>query len=413
MLSIPIRFIKSLFVLLLFTVVLTGCKKVTPLENGVLQSGLSGKAGSEQLLSLKIPPAISGFMVEATGSEHVSLELLDSEKVAITGCNGLKCLKQSPQAGDYFIKLAADEDYTNVGIVAAWGGAALTTMDNDVPLTGLAASIGNVILQTFYVPVNSGPLVVEASDSSVVNLEILNSAGQIIKACPAGVACSDNSNSTGLHYLRATAVGAFSELSLKVSWGDANSATMQNGVPLTGLSGHAGDTWLESIFIPENTEGLAVQGYSNTRLGLELVDVNGQFVPGCEYDRCFLANPLSGLYFVRIYFEESAENVGLSASWGGANAAVLKNGESITGLSGGQHQMLMHSLYIPENTEGLAIQGYSNTSRLGLELVDVNGQFVPGCEYERCFLVNPVPGLYFVRTYFDESAENVTLTANW
>lgn len=413
MISIPIRFIRSLFVLLLFAVVLTGCKKVTPLENGVLQSGLSGKAGSEQLLSLKIPPAITGLMVEATGSEHVSLELLDSEKVAISGCNALKCLKQSPPAGDYFIKLTADEDYSNVGVVAAWGGTELTTIDNDVPLTGLAASADSVILQTFYVPVNSGPLVVEASNSSVVNLEILDSTGQSITTCSAGSGCSANLNTTGLHYLKATAVVAFTELNLKVSWGGANSATMQNGVPLTGLSGNAGDTLLESFFIPANTDGFWVSKENSDYVDIEVLDPQGNPIANCDAYMCIVSQPKVGLYHVEVSFQEKVNDLSLLSIWGGKYESSLKNSVPKTGISGRENQSIYETIYVPENVAGLMTHtGVPDHGHFNAEIINTDGDNVGNC-YEFCVLKTPKAGLYFQRIRLGSDVANLKMVATW
>ncbi len=134
-------------------------------------------------------------------------------------------------------------------------------------------------------------------------------------------------------------------------------------------------------------------------------------VEGCGGNYgCYLLAPAKGLYYLRAYVSE-VSSFQLTAAWGGEAGGTLQNGQLSELLTAVEDQAILQSLYIPENTASLYVQGnYSNGI---LEILDESGNVVEGCSPDAgCSLLTPTKGLYYIRAYVDEDVD-FTVIATW
>lgn len=99
--------------------------------------------------------------------------------------------------------------------------------------------------------------------------------------------------------------------------GCADQATLDNGVPLTGLSGNTGAQFTESFFLP--AEASAVMVKTNSRdVYLQIMDQQGDTVGICSGgidSGCFASGLSSGLYYVQGVLDNGIADFSLAASW--------------------------------------------------------------------------------------------------
>src|SRR5690606_40259283 len=129
--------------------------------------------------------------------------------------------------------------------------------------------------------------------------------------------------------------------------------TMLNGGLRSGLSGNTTDLLLESNYFPENTHGLVVHTSDLPFPSPRPSDPNGNPV---SYYGNVIDNPIPGVYYVRTRVFEDNVEFGLAAAWATNGQGTLQNGVLLAGLSGNQNDVLLASIYIPENTHGLMVQ---------------------------------------------------------
>src|SRR5690606_19111830 len=126
-----------------------------------------------------------------------------------------------------------------------------------------------------------------------------------------------------------------------------------------------------------------------------------------------IQNPPSGLYFLRMHPQHVNGPVKLIAAWGANEQGILQNNIAQTGISGEHTDILLTTLFVPENTQGLMLQT-SLDAGVFLELINVNGEFIwAGDTSDISSIPNPQPGLYFVRISLAFDATSFDVTAIW
>ncbi len=410
MLFFSIRSFRSTFVLILLLSFVAGCKKTTPLDNGELQTDISGKAGSKTAYSVKIAENVSALLVQASGSEDVYLEMLDSDDNVMSVCaSGLQCVLNSPSADTYKINIVGSSEYNGGNLVASWVGDSVSVLNNGIASKKLSGIEGTMHVKSIGLPIINGDVTFTTSIDGFVSIDVLDVFGLVVHSCDSTPCVAENVDS-GDYFVRATGLQEFVDITLTVSWGGIESSTLENGEPLN-LSGIKDQEFIESFYIPENIDGFMVNTSGSSDLSFSVVDADGISIGNCDSSNCFLTQPDSGLYYVHGFFNSSVVNAKLTAIWGGVVASSLNNGELSELLTAVEDQAILQSLYIPENTASLYVQGnYSNGI---LEILDESGNVVEGCGGNYgCYLLAPAKGLYYLRAYVSE-VSSFQLTAAW
>lgn len=402
---------------LVLTLMLTGCGGASPLGNGEVKTGLTGKAGSEKKFSMVIPDNTEAIMVQAAGSENISLQVVDKDNQIVSFCPQPDLCTVFPTVrGTYTVKLQGLASYSNVSLSAAWGGPSIASLQNNLARV-MPAGVANAVgLNSFYIANANVPAKLQLAgvDRANITAEIIDANNNQLMACPASGDCLIGGLARGLYFVRHTASANYTDINMTVSWGGAESATLRNGVPLTQLSGTAGRVVWHSFYIPANTDAFMVQGSQSHDFSIDIYDSEGMSVDFCtEYDPCSRQNPAEGLYSVAVRFHANVSSMSLVAAWGGPAVATLGNAVPVVGMSGNAQRQLLHSLFVPAGTEHLAVQ-LSGMERGFAELLDRNGNHINVCDSHRlCSVPNPEAGAYFVRVRFDEADSGVSLVAAW
>ncbi|NPU93821.1 MAG: hypothetical protein HPY82_18050 [Gammaproteobacteria bacterium] len=401
---------------LLFFVVLTlpGCKSSNKLENGVVKTNISGNASSALEFKFTLPVNVEALMIQTSANDQVVLQLLDVNKNPIPGCEqATLCLREYPTAGDYFLRLNALSQVSNLSLVASWSGPAAATLKNAVPVTGLKGGTGTVILQSLHIPFHIGELTLENSGAGSYRLELLDQTGSVLHSCNANAPCSLSQRFDGNYFVRITGLATFENLNLRASWGGANQSTLQNGIPKKGLSGAAGTERFESVYLQPGTQALMVQKSPSDRpASVSILDADGNTVQNC-WDECQLNAPEPGLHYIRIVYEDDVSDLSVTAVWGGENESLLKNGVPLTFPGGVEQDTLLASVYLPEGTHALMLQTGMDAD-VFLEVIDQYGNVRGGADgRDNQTFQNLQPGLYFVRMYLYQDTAPFKLNAAW
>ncbi len=345
MLFFSIRSFRSTFVLILLLSFVAGCKKTTPLDNGELQTDISGKAGSKTAYSVKIAENVSALLVQASGSEDVYLEMLDSDDNVMSVCaSGLQCVLNSPSADTYKINIVGSSEYNGGNLVASWVGDSVSVLNNGIASKKLSGIEGTMHVKSIGLPIINGDVTFTTSIDGFVSIDVLDVFGLVVHSCDSTPCVAENVDS-GDYFVRATGLQEFVDITLTVSWGGIESSTLENGEPLN-LSGIKDQEFIESFYIPENIDGFMVNTSGSSDLSFSVVDADGISIGNCDSSNCFLTQPDSGLYYVHGFFNSSVVNAKLTAIWGGVVASSLNNGELSELLTAVEDQAILQSLYI-------------------------------------------------------------------
>ena len=412
------RNIVVLGILIFVTLILPGCKSAnTTLKNGIVKTQLSGNVDTTQDFKISLPAGVQVLMVQSSANDQIQLQLLDASKNPLPDCaQATFCRLSAPVAGDYYVRITALGAFNGVSLVASWSGGGTATLQNGVPLSGLAGNAGSVILESLSIPFYYGNLNLSATANGAFSMELLDAAGAVLQRCDDVANCNLKQQFAGAYFVRVTATDDLPDLSVQASWGGADQATMTNGVPLKGLSGTADSDQLEAVYLQEGTEAMMVQVSGTTvPVYIDILDENGNREAGCT-TTCVLSMPAPGLHYIQLHYVDNVSAMSVTAIWGGQNQSFLQNGVQQKGLSGNARDILLTSVYIPDDNTTLALQT-SSGAQVTLNLIDANGNSVwtnAGNGYGRTvFAQNLQSGLYFIQMV--PQADNVffSLTAAW
>ena len=227
-----IRSFRSFFVLVFLLSFVTGCKTTTPLDNGELQADISGKAGSKTAYSVKIAENVSALFVQASGSENVYLEMLDSDDNLMSVCaSGIQCVLASPAEGTYKINIMGSTEYNGANLVASWVGDDISLLSNGIASKKISGIEGTVHVKSIRLPIINGDVTFTTSLDGSVSVDVLDVSGLVVHSCDTTPCVADNLDS-GDYFVRAIGLQDFVDITLTASWGGVGSSTLENGEPL-------------------------------------------------------------------------------------------------------------------------------------------------------------------------------------
>ena len=388
--------------------VLAGCGGSSTIGNGANLANLSGAANSQKTYSIKLPDNTVSLIIEAAGSPDITLDLLDASGNSLGACaQPLFCVLDTPAAGTYKLRLKATAAYAGVNLSASWGGPGVSVLQNNVALGGLSGNATTVLLKSLYLEPDPVALLLELAGSNDSYIELLDRYGNAVWPC-GPTNCLVKSIEAGLYFVRLQGTGTFADTSLKARWGDSFGATLENGVPRTGLTGTAGSQFVESFFLPEGVDSILVAA-NKQGVGLQLVSADDHSVWfNCQFDEgsyCFARDIPPGLYYVVGSLHQDVENFSLTLRFGGANHSSLENGQSSEPQSASLGALYVESFYVDEGATSAAFVSNWNAE---VRVYDGNGLLF--CEFQPCVLSNLQPGSYFatVKVIDDTLTESVS-----
>jgi pseudolysin/vibriolysin len=216
------------------------------------------------------------------------------------------------------------------------GGGGTTALSNGVALTGQAAATGADLNYTVAVPAGASNLVISISGGTG-DADLYTKFGSAPTLtsydCRPYVSgnsesCTVASPSAGTYYVKLHGYSAFSGVTVKATWstssGGGGSNVLQNGVPVSNLSGAKGAKLYYTVQIPAGAKNLAITTSGGS--GDEDLYVKFGATPTTSsYDcrpyvtgnseSCTVASPSTGTYYIMLNGYSAFSGVTLKATW--------------------------------------------------------------------------------------------------
>jgi pseudolysin/vibriolysin len=321
----------------------------TELQNGVALTEQSGADDAELHYTVVVPAGASNLVIASSGgSGDVDLytkfgsapTMQSYDCRPFTEGNNETCTVASPQAGTYYVKLRGFTSFFGVTIKASWstdggGGGGSIELQNGVALTGQSGSAGAELNYTVVVPAGASNLVIASSGDSG-NADLYTKFG----SAPAtssydcrpfifgnNETCTVASPQAGTYYVTLRGVTSFSGVTIKASWstnGGGGGNVLQNGVPVTDLSGAKNAKPYYTVLVPPGATHLKIAtsgGSGDEDLYVKFgstpstgsYDCRPYFIGNNE--SCTVLSPTSGTYHIMLYGYSAFSGVTLKASW--------------------------------------------------------------------------------------------------
>ncbi len=223
--------------------------------------------------------------------------------------------------------------FTGVGVTCPGSGGGAVTLANGVGVTGVAAASGADNDFLIKVPAGASNLVMSISGGTG-DADLYTRFGSAptlstydCRPYKTGNAesCSVSAPQAGTYYIKVHGYTAYSGVTVKASYSTSSgTGGLQNGVPVTGLSGSTGTKLYYTVTVPAGTSSLTIATSGGT--GDEDLYVKyGANPTTSTYDcrpyrngnneTCTFNAPAAGTYYIMLNGYTSFSGVSLQASW--------------------------------------------------------------------------------------------------
>jgi hypothetical protein len=249
---------------------------ITPLANGVPVSGLSGAVNSSKYFVLNVPPgqgSVTFSISGGTGDADMYLRFGSLPTTTTYYCrpyvngNNETCTVTNPQAGDWFVMLRGYAAYSNVSIKGTYGPAATyDTLTNNVPVSNLSGAAASKHIWKMTVPAGQATLsfrIFGGTGDVDLYVRFGSPPTTIIYDCRPFIngnneICTFTNPQAGDWYVMLRGYAAYSGVTLIGSYAADTTPLLQNGVPITGISGALGSQQFWKIAVPAGRPNLHI-----------------------------------------------------------------------------------------------------------------------------------------------------------
>jgi pseudolysin/vibriolysin len=215
------------------------------------------------------------------------------------------------------------------------GGGGSTQLQNGVALTGQSGSTGTELNYTVVVPAGASNLVIASSGGSG-DADLYTKFGSAPTTssydCRPYISgnnetCTVASPQAGTYYVKLRGYSSFSGVTIKASWstgGGGGGNVLQNGVPVTGLSGAKNAKLYYTVVVPSGATNLAITtsgGSGDEDLYVKLGSTPTTSSYDCRpyisgnNESCTASSPTPGTYYIMLNGYSAFSGVTLKASW--------------------------------------------------------------------------------------------------
>jgi len=215
------------------------------------------------------------------------------------------------------------------------GGGGSTQLQNGVALTGQSGSTGTELNYTVVVPAGASNLVIASSGGSG-DADLYTKFGSAPTTtsydCRPYISgnnetCTVASPQAGTYYVKLRGYSSFSGVTIKASWstgGGGGGNVLQNGVPVTGLSGAKNAKLYYTVVVPSGATNLAITtsgGSGDEDLYVKLGSTPTTSSYDCRpyvtgnNESCTSSSPTAGTYYIMLNGYSAFSGVTLKASW--------------------------------------------------------------------------------------------------
>jgi large repetitive protein len=356
----------------------TAHAQVTTLTNGVAVTGISGTTGSQRFYRIEVPAGQDELEISTSGGtgdvdlyvRHGSQPTLTSydHRPYLPGNNETVTI-ENPAAGTWFIMLHGYNAYANVTLLAKYSAAMVVTpLTNGVPVTNLSGAAGSELYFSIEVPASQTKLEISMSGGTG-DADLYVKRGALPTTSdydhrPYLVGNNEsvtvNNPAAEIWYIMVRGFSAYSGVTLVASHGGDVGTLLQNGVPVTNISGAQASERIYRIEVPANQLSLEIKIWGGTG-DADLYVKRGSRPTTTDYDhRPFLAgndetvainNPAAGTWFIMIRGYQAYSGLSLQATF--SQVVVLQKGVPVTGLSGALNSQRFFRIDVPAGQDQL------------------------------------------------------------
>jgi len=423
----------------------TGPAPTTELENGVPIEKLAGAAGSEQYFRIEVPADYTGLEIKMSGGTgdadlYVRKDAAPTEtqydyRPYLTG-NLESVTVKDRAAGTWHIMIKGRKAYQGVALVARFSGG-VPALENDVPVTGLSDRADGEKIYRIDVPAGQTSLEIKMSGT-------LGDADLFVKFGarpttsdydyrPFLVGSSESVTVTnpaaGAWYIMIRGYSAYSGVTLRATYGQVTA--LQNGVPVTNLSGDASSERFFKVDVPNGQAQLvfAISGGSGNadmyiRRGGKPTTVTWDQRPmkPDNTESITIQNPPGGTWYVMLKGTTAYRGLTIEARYvAPSTVTVLENNVPVTGIAGAAGQELLYKIEVPAGQEKLEIRMSGGTGDADLYVKRGAAPKTSDYDYRPYLIGNeeavdvrgPAAGTWFIMIRGYQAFSGITLVAKY
>jgi len=418
----------------------------TPLTNGVPLAGQAGTAGSEKFYRIDVPAGQDQLEILTTGGtgdvdlyvrrgalptttsyDYRPYKVGNEETVSVT----------NPTAGTWYIMLRGYADYAGVTVKATYSAAVtIVTLANGVPVTGLSGATASE--KSFKIDVPAGQLKLEISisggtgdaDLYVKKDALPTTASYDYRPYLIGSeeAVTVNNPAAGTWYIMVRGYAAYSGLTLVASYSGGIGEELQNGVPVTGISGAQNSEKIYRIQVPAGQTNLEIASWGGTG-DADLYVKFGARPTTTDYDyRPFLAGtdetvsvntPTAGTWYIMLRGYSDYSGASLKATYG--DVYTLQNGVPVNGLSAPLGNEKYYKIEVPSGQDTLVFTTTGGTGNVDVYIkrgakpttVSWDQRLIQPGNAESVSIGSPAGGTWYVMLKAQQAYNGVTLEAEY
>jgi hypothetical protein len=418
----------------------------TPLTNGVPLTGLSGTAGSETFYRIDVPAGQDDLEILTTGGtgdvdlyvrrgalptttsyDYRPYKVGNEETVSVT----------NPTAGTWYIMLRGYADYANVTLRATYSAAVtIVTLSNGVPVTGLAGATASEAF--FKIDVPAGQLKLDISISGGTGdadlyvkkdaLPTTSSYDYRPYLIGSEESVTVNNPTAGSWYIMIKGYAAYSGLSLVASYSGGVGEELQNGVPVTPISGAQNSEKIYRIQVPAGQTNLEIVSWGGTG-DADLYVKFGARPTTTDWDyRPFLAgtdesvsvnNPTAGTWYIMLRGYSDYSGASLKATYG--DVYTLQNGVPVSGLSAPLGNEKYYKIEVPSGQDTLVFTTSGGTGNVDVYIkrgvkpttASWDYRLVQPGNAESVSIGSPAGGTWYVMLKAQQAYSGVTLKGEY
>ncbi|MCU0914286.1 MAG: PPC domain-containing protein [Planctomycetes bacterium] len=430
----------------------------TMLTNGVPEDDISGGKYTEKLFAIDVPAGQSELEVRTWGGfgnldltvkRGSAPSLFDFDDRSFGGGTNESVSITDPEAGTWYIVLHASSHYQHVTLRATYGSgsASATTLEDEVPITGLSDTAGGESTFVIYVPRDQDGLEF-AIFGGTGDCDMYIKRGAVPTTSNYDYRPSDSGNNESINigsprsgnwYVLLVADSSYSGVTLEANYyrsdkpdqPDEKVTRLTAGVPVPNLAGKAGSEQFFSIEVPDSVKSLEIK-MSGGSGDADLYVRKGMLPTTSQYDyrpyltgsneQVTISKSPAGTWFILVRGYQAFSGVTLVATFDGVageGIPILLNGVPVPDLAGAIASQTFFKIEIPTGQTKLefAMSGGTGDAdlyvRLGAKPTKQDWDYRPFVigNNETVTIDDPKAGTYYVMIRAYMAYTGVTLKA--
>ncbi len=436
---------------------------VKALTNGVPATGISGAANGAIYYSIEVPAGQAKLEIAMSGGTGDADLYVKQGSLPTTSSydyrpylvgNNETVNVESPKAGTWYIMIRGYSDYSGITLLASYGGGGgggggdEKLLADGVPVTNLSGAANAELTYRIDLP------------AGVTTLEIKMSGGSgdadlyvKLKAPPTTTdydfrpfqtgneeTVTINSPTAGSWFVMIRGYSDFAGVTLTASWGGGPVTTLQNGVPVNGISGALGSEQFYKIDVPAGNDYINFAmsgGTGNADMYLK----KGSKPTTTDYDYrpsdadgsnnesvSFSGDGIPGTYYILIKAAKAYDGVMLlvkySRTGGGGEptpVVTLSNGVPVPNISGAASAEKFYKIEVPAGQQKLEIRMSGGTGDADLYVRKGAKPTTSDYDYrpyltgndETVQIDNPSSGTWYIMIRGYQAFTGITLVATY